>query len=204
VETVPEAYVRLRKSYVALYGEQDPQAGLCLAQQAATLTGNGASHALTGLALLHVAEAYAMLREQRSCLVALGAAESHLEKVQATDPAHSLFSPDRLGRVKGSCYLFLGRAAKAQPILESTARSLHGRQKSKAIVLGNLALAHVRQRDVEQATTVLHRAIDVLEMTRGGGGLNLVFAAAREFRPWRHEPSVQDVNDRLMALMAVS
>jgi hypothetical protein len=56
---------------------------------------------------------------------------------------------------------------------------------------------------VEQAATVLHRAIDLLEMTRGGGGLNVVFAAAREFRPWRHEPSVQDVNDRLLALMAV-
>jgi hypothetical protein len=136
-ETAPEAYARLRKSYVALYGEQDPQAGLILAQQVATLAGNSASHALTGLALLHVAEAHAMLGERKSCEAALGAAESHLEKVQATDPAYGLFSPDRLGRVKGSCYLFLGTAAKAQPILESTARSLHGRQKSKAIVLGN-------------------------------------------------------------------
>jgi hypothetical protein len=40
-----------------------------------------------------------------------------------------------------------------------TARRLHGRHKSKAIVLGNLALAHVRQRDVEQAATVLHRQL---------------------------------------------
>jgi hypothetical protein len=55
-ETTAEAYARLRKSYVALYGEQQARAGLRLAQQAAALVGNGASHALLGLALLHVGQ----------------------------------------------------------------------------------------------------------------------------------------------------
>jgi hypothetical protein len=89
-------------------------------------------------------------------------------------------------------------------ILEGTARRLQGRHKSKAIVLGNLALAHVRQRDVEQAATVLHRAIDLLELSRGGGGLNVVSATIRELRPWRHEPVAQDVNERLFALMTLN
>ena len=40
-ETTAEAYARLRKSYVALYGEQEPQAGLRLAQEAATLADYG-------------------------------------------------------------------------------------------------------------------------------------------------------------------
>ena len=89
-------------------------------------------------------------------------------------------------------------------ILESTARRLRGRHKSKAIVLGNLAVAHIRQRDVEQAATVLHRAIDLLEVSRGGGGLNVVSAAVRELRPWRQEPVVQDVHERLLALMTLN
>jgi hypothetical protein len=55
-ETTAEAYARLRKSYVALYGEQEPQVGLRLAQQAATLADTAGSHALHGLALLHVGE----------------------------------------------------------------------------------------------------------------------------------------------------
>jgi hypothetical protein len=67
-----------------------------------------------------------------------------------------------------------------------------------------VALAHVRQRDIEQATTVLHRAIDLLEVSRGGGGLNVVSGAVRELRPWRHEPVVQDVNERLLALMTLN
>jgi tetratricopeptide (TPR) repeat protein len=203
-ETTAEAYARLRKSYVALYGEQDPRAGLRLAQAAGTLASNGPSHALPGLALLHVAEGHAMLGERRACEAALGAAEAHLEAMQPADPGYGLFSADRLGRVRGSCYLALGDGAKAAPILESTAHSLQGRHKSKAIVLGNLALAHIRQRDVEHAATVLHRAIDLLEVSRGGGGLNVVFAAVRELRPWRHQRLAQDVNERLLTLMATA
>jgi tetratricopeptide (TPR) repeat protein len=203
-ETTAEAYARLRKSYVALYGEQEPQAGLRLAQEAGTLADTAGSHALQGLALLHVGEGYAMLGERRECEAALGAAEAHLQVMRTADPAHGLLSYDRLGRMQGSCYLALGDSAKAGSILERTARRLQGRHKSKAIVLGNLALAHVRQRDIEQAATVLHRAIDLLEVSRGGGGLNVVSGAVRELRPWRHEPVVQDVNERLLALMTLN
>jgi tetratricopeptide (TPR) repeat protein len=203
-ETTAEAYGRLRKSYVALYGEQEPQTGLRLAQEATTLAATAGSHALQGLALLHVGEGYAMLADRRECEAVLGAAETHLQAMRTTDPAHGLLSADRLGRVQGSCYLTLGDSAKAGSILEDTARRLHGRHKSKAIVLGNLALAHVRQRDVDQAATVLHRAIDLLEVSRGGGGLNVVSAALRELRPWRQEPVAQDVHERLLALMTLN
>jgi hypothetical protein len=145
-----------------------------------------------------------MLGMRKECEAALGAAEAHLQAMRTADPAHGLLSADRLERVQGSCYLALGDSAKARWILEGTARRLQGRHKSKAIILGNLALAHVRQREVEQAATVLHRAIDLLEVSRGGGGLNVVSAAVRELRPWRHEPVVQDVNERLLALMTLN
>jgi tetratricopeptide (TPR) repeat protein len=203
-ETTVEAYARLRKSYVALYGEQEPQAGLRLAQEAATLADTAGSHALQGLALLHAGEGHAMLGMRRDCEAALGAAQAHLQAMRTADPAHGLLSADRLGRIQGSCYLALGDSAKAESLLEGTARRLQGRHKSKAIILGNLALAHVRQRDLEQATTVLHRAIDLLEVSRGGGGLNVVSAAVRELHPWRQEPVVQDVHERLLALMTLN
>ncbi|GAA4061336.1 hypothetical protein [Actinomadura miaoliensis] len=44
----------------------------------------------------------------------------------------------------------------------------------------------------------------MVEQTRGGGGLNVVFKAGRELRPWRNEPLVRDVHDRMMALMTNS
>jgi transcriptional regulator with XRE-family HTH domain len=197
-----KAHALLRKSFVTLYGEQDPRRGLLLAQQAATVAGGGSSRALEGLALLHVGEAFAMLGDRNGCEDALSVAESRLDRVEPADPAYRLFCPEQLGRLKGSCYLFLGDARRAQPVLEATAWSLRGRQKSQAIVLANLALAHLRQHHLDGATATLHQAIEVVERTRGGGALNVLFAAGRELRPWQHEPGVQSVHDRLFTLVA--
>jgi len=52
------------------------------------------------------------------------------------------------------------------------------------------------------AAASLHAAIDLIETTRGGGGLNVVFSAGRELQPWREMPIVRDVFDRLFALVA--
>jgi hypothetical protein len=68
----------------------------------------------------------------------------------------------------------------------------------------NLALASIRQGHLDVGAAHLHDAIDVIERTRAGGGLNVVFTAARELRPWRNEPVVQEVTDRLLTLMTAA
>lgn len=198
-----EGLALLRTSFVALYGEKNPHAGLALAMRTAETTRNS-SHVLTGLAILHAAEAHAMLHQQQECERALHHAETEFEHIGMTDAMVELFSPTQHGRLAGSCYLFLDDPKRAQPILEHTAEALGDRSKSQAIVLGNLALACIRQVKLEEAAVALHRAIDVVEMTWGGGGFNVVFGAGRELRPWRHVPAVQEVYDRLLALMAAA
>jgi len=74
--------------------------------------------------------------------------------------------------------------------------------KAQAVVLGNLAIAHIRQGSRDAAVATLHRAVDVTEQNRGGGGMNVVFGTGRELRRWRGSAAVQDVYDRIMALMA--
>ncbi len=105
---------------------------------------------------------------------------------------------------QATCYLSLGDHQRAECLLASTAEKLRDRRKSRAIVLGNLTLARIRQRDVEAGVASLTEAIAELETTRGGGGLNHVFGAARELRPWRQEPIVAEVHDRLLALMTAA
>ncbi|EHR48722.1 putative transcriptional regulator [Saccharomonospora marina XMU15] len=195
-----EGRALLRKSFVALYGERAPETGLQLTMRTTEVVA-GSSHVLAGLALLHTAEAYAMLGRQRDCERALRDADSRIERIGEADAALNLFSPTQPGRLAGSCYLFLGKPKLAQPILETTAHQLRDRSKSQAIVLGNLALAYLRQRRLDEAVGALHRAVDVVEATRGGGGLNIVFSACRELRPWRNVDLVQDVYDRVMTLM---
>jgi len=202
-DPVAEGLALLRKSFVALYGEMDPLNGLRLTTRTAETTKN-LSQVLTGLALLHQAEAHAMRGDQRDCERALGTAETWFSKIKSDDAAFELFSPSQPGRLAGSCYLFLGRAELAERTLEEAARQLRDRSKAQAIVLGNLGLAYLRQRKLDEATGVLHLAIDIVELTRGGGGLNIVSGACREMKPWRQVPAVQDVYDRVLALMAAA
>ncbi|MGN9890415.1 helix-turn-helix transcriptional regulator [Micromonospora sp. L31] len=199
-DVVTEANALLRKSYLALYGTKQPATGLVLTTRAAAISRSD-SQVIAGLAQLHRAEAHAMLGEARDCSDALGAAEAHFAAVDPRDPATALFCPSHHARLAGSCSLFLNKPVEAVSALENARQLIAARRKSTAVVLGNLALASVLRRDVDAATSYLHQAIDVIERTRAGGGLNLAFAAARQLRPWRDEPSVQDVNDRLLTLM---
>ncbi|MFE0177991.1 helix-turn-helix transcriptional regulator [Streptomyces sp. NPDC059002] len=195
-----EGHALLRISYVALYGAANYREGLGLARQAAR-TSRRTSHVITGLSLLHAAEAHAYLGEARDCEHALVDAEKHLERSHDTDAAHELFSPTHISRLAGSCYLSLGDFRRAERLLAQTADELHDRRKSRAIVLGNLALARIRQGELDAALVAFSTAVNELHSTRGGGGMNVVFRAARELRPWRNELTVQEAQDQLMALM---
>jgi transcriptional regulator with XRE-family HTH domain len=198
-----QGHALLRKSYLALYGSRDPGNGRRLASAAAE-TARQASNAVTGLALLHAAEGCAMRGERRSCGRCLAQAEALLNQVAEIDTAAGLFTLVHYRRLAGSCYLYLRDAGRAQQLLESAARDLASGTKSQAIILGNLALACIRQRNLDEAVAHLDRAITVIEQTWGGGGLTVVFAAGQELRPWRAEPVVQDTYDRLLGLMAAA
>lgn len=195
-----EAWGLLRTTIVVLYGEKDPKAALALARQTAE-TARG-SNVLTGLAILHAAEAHAMLRRRQDCEQALGEGEALLERARSTDAAIDLLAPTDHARIAGSCYLSLGDARRAQSTLETAAGEPRDTSKANAIVLGNLGLAHLRQRNIDEAVGSVHQAIDVVEQTRGGGGFNLVFGVARELRPWQEVNAVKGLHDRLLNLMA--
>jgi transcriptional regulator with XRE-family HTH domain len=198
-----ESYAVLRKSYVALYGENDPMKGVALAQQAAA-TAKLCSPALTGLSLLHVAEGYAMSGQIGQCEAALEKAEAQFDRIDGDDVAADCYTINEFNRLAGSCYLFLGLPGRAEPILHSTVAALTAKKKSQAIALANLTLSLIRQRKLDEAAATMHTTIDAVELTRGGGGLNLAFAAGLELRTWRKEVWVQDINDRLFALMAAA
>lgn len=195
-----QSWALLRLAMVALYGEKDPTTGLDLARQAAATSGR--SHVLAGLATLHAAEAHAMQQQRNDCEHALGHAETSFAQITPSDPAIELYTPTHHGRMAGSCHLFLGNNRRALAHLETTARQARDGSKAHAIVLGNLALAHLRERELDQAVAALHQALNLVEATRGGGGLTIVFAAGRELQPWRQEPAVQEVHDRLLGLIA--
>ncbi|MFD5572974.1 helix-turn-helix transcriptional regulator [Streptomyces cadmiisoli] len=199
-DSATEAYATLRMSFVALYGEKNPVRGVTLAEQAADAA-HLVSPSLSGLSLLHVAEGYAMTGNLNECEAALRKAEAQFDRVHPDDVAAPFYTANEYNRLAGSCYLFLDLPERAEPILRMTSRALASKKKSQAIALGNLTLALIRQGKLDEAAATMHRTIDAVELTRGGGGLNLAFSAGRELRQWRTEPWAQEINDRLLALM---
>src|SRR5271167_719075 len=81
--------IRLRKSMIALYGERNPREGLALAEQTAETTSQ-VSDVLTGLAILHAAEAHAMVGELAPCEEALVNADIRFGRVGELDAAIEL------------------------------------------------------------------------------------------------------------------
>jgi transcriptional regulator with XRE-family HTH domain len=199
-DRVAEGLALLRRAMISLYGEGDPTAGLGEAQAAAEASSR-ASDVLVALATLHVAEAHAMDGDRGPCEAALSAADASLGRVDAADAAFELYSEAQAGRMAGSCYLALSDSRRAQGLLEDTAAIMSDQSKAQAVVLGNLALALIRQGKLDEAAGRLHQAMDVIQLNWGAGGLSLIFSAGRELRPWRSEPAVQDVHDRLLTLM---
>jgi hypothetical protein len=93
-------------------------------------------------------------------------------------------------------------------------------------------IGHVQNADADQATAIacLDRAISAASRAgdrvaegrallrksfvalygqknphdRGGGGLTIIFGAARELRPWQDLPAVRDTYDRLLTLMTTA
>jgi tetratricopeptide (TPR) repeat protein len=197
-----KAFPRMFQRFLPAYGgSADPKKGLELAEAAVARAGDGSSQVIAGWSWALAGEAHALLGEKRGAKLALDRAWSHLANVTTDDPALGLFTKEQLGGFVGVCCLLLGDPKGAQAALQEAAERLGAnRDKHKAVMLGDLAKAHARQGDLEQACCVLHQAIDLVELTRDAGGMKRAFAAGRQLRRWQHEPPVQDVQDRLLTL----
>jgi tetratricopeptide (TPR) repeat protein len=198
---IAEGLALLRSTIIALYGERTPDSALDLAYRCVAVT-EGSSNVLAGLATLHAAEAHAIQRQQRECDELLGQAETLFGQVDASDEALHLYSPGHFPRMAGSCFLFLNRPKAAENLLERAIARPQDPSKSDAIVLGNLALAHIRQRRPDEAGHAFDQALDVVTRTWGGGGITMAFQVSRELQSWRHVPTIQDACERLLDVMA--
>lgn len=196
-----EAFPRMFQGTLAMFGRNDLDSGLGLVEKAAALAGDGSSHVLAGWASAFAGEAYALRGRERASRLAMERATLHMTKATAADPCWELFSVQQLGGFLGVNYLHLGDPRRAQPVLEATASGLSGAKLNhKSVVLSDLAIALVSQDRPEHATAVLNEAIDLVEYLHDGGGTRRVFIAGRKLWPWRNEPFVQAVHDRLLAL----
>jgi hypothetical protein len=198
VEAFPRMFQRFNPIAA---GSMDLRTGLELAERASAHAEDGSSHVIAGWSMAFAAEAHALLGEERNAKLALDGADLHLSKAAPDDPMFGVFAREQLGGFVGACYLHLRDPRGAQLALQESAQRLGvGKEKHKSVILGDISTALVLQGDSEQASAVLHQAIDLVELTGSAAGKRRVFAAGRQLGPWRNEPFVQEVQDRLLAL----
>jgi hypothetical protein len=197
-EAFPRMFQRFNPVSV---GTTELRTGLELAERASARAQDGSSHVIAGWSLAFTAEAHALLSEERNAKLFLDRADLHLSKVAPDDPMFGVFAWEQLGGFVGACHLYLGEPKGAQLALQESAQRLGaGKEKHKSVILGDVSTALILQGDPEQASAVLHQAIDLVELTGSAAGKRRVFAAGRQLGPWRNEPFVQEVQDRLLAL----
>jgi hypothetical protein len=85
-------------------GATDPRRGLELAERASARAADGSSHVVAGWSLAFMAEAHALLGEERKTKLTLDRADSHLSKVTSDDPMLGVFAREQLGGFVGACY----------------------------------------------------------------------------------------------------
>lgn len=191
------AQALLRSSYIPLYGpDPDPQQALVTAHRA--MISARESPNLRALAALHISEAYARLRKGRE-------AQQMLEQADAAAGEAHEIDGDAWGgrrlRIAGSVFLELDQPVQARQMLEQAVLALTDRPKTCGIALANLALAHVRQREIEGAASALHHAMDLTQATHAGGATSLIASVVKELAPWRTEEVVLAVQDRFIDLL---
>ena len=182
-------------------GNEDLRTGLYLAEQATARAADGSSHVIAGWSAAFAAEAHALLGEERKAKLLLERTDLHLSRVTADDPMFGIFGREQLGGFVGACHLRLNDPNGAQSALQDSARRLgSGKEKHRSVILADLSTAFVLQGDPERASAVLHQAVDLVELTGSAAGKRRAFAGVRQLKPWRNEPFVQDVQDRLLML----
>jgi hypothetical protein len=197
-----EAFPRMLQRFLPVYaGNGDPKIGLELAERAVARAADGSSHVIAGWSAAFAAEAHALVGEEREARWLLERADFHLSKVAGDDPMFGIFAREQLGGFAGACHLHLHDARGAQAALQQTVLDLGaGREKHKSVILADLSTAFALQGDPNQASAVLHDAIDAVKLTSSAAGKRRVFSVGRQLSRWRNEPCVQDVQDRLLAL----
>jgi tetratricopeptide (TPR) repeat protein len=182
----------------------DPREGRDLAGAARRAVDGAASPTL--LAWLATQEADVQARNQglRACLQALDQADRAVGQIDVKHPApwpwvHA-FDHGKVAAARGTCMLTLGRYAAAERGLRQALAALpESRHKPRALLLAELATAHVAQGHLDEACHVAGQGLAVAADTQFRRGLKRYRSFGALVGPHGRHPAVRDFHDQLQA-----
>lgn len=129
---------------------------------------------------------------------------SHAEDVLAEGPAEPCpawmdwFTPARLAAFKGNTQLTAGHTHQARDTLRGVLEILPREDgKQRTIILGDLAAVEAAEGHPEEACRWANEALDQLGVTWYATGMDRIRNVRKKLHPWRHEPCVRALDDRM-------
>lgn len=195
------AYILGPSHGFALTYDGQPRAGLDRIEEALVKARRTQNRRLTGFVLAIGARAVAKLGDARRCLEMPDEAESELGKhvPQGPDPRWlEVFDAAALRGHRGSCWLDLGRAARAvDPLAEQDTLAPRLFVRNRSIWLLDRARAHVALAEVDAACAAVDQALDVSSGTSSARAVAQLHQVARSLEPWSSVAAVRQVRDRV-------
>jgi transcriptional regulator with XRE-family HTH domain len=194
------AYVLGNISFLPTY-KGIPHEAVAVLDEAQALANRGSSRTVRAWIAAVRAEALANTGTERVSLNALDQADEELAALTTHDMLGDVFDGSRLTGFRGVCLIQLGRQREAQQMLENALQGLAvGLDRQRANILTDLAIAFVRDREIEEGCRVGLQAIEVASSTRAAVGLQRIWQLRQRLQPWHDHEAVRQLDDRLLSL----
>ncbi len=195
-----------RMSFLFTYSGQAQQT-LPLLQEAQRLTRQSSITMIYPWLAAIEAEVYANLHDADACSKALDRAE--LITAQPTlkeDPYATGFNLSRLAGYKGVCFVHLHKTEAALAALNEALRLAHPLAiRRRSTLLTDIAMAHVQQREIEEACKLANQALAITSQTNSVSVLQRIRNLRHELEPWKHAQCVKDLDEQLATtLMSIT
>lgn len=173
-----------------------------LARRAQTHANSHASSTTRSWLAAVEAEACANTGEAKATLSALERAYAALEQARSEDAPRfiSFFDHARLAGYEGICHVRLGHPERAQAKLTEALEGLSPTDvKHRAIVVTDLASAHVQQREVDEACRLASQALAIVTEKQFAKGRQRIRDFRTRLEPWKGTRAVKDLDGQLLA-----
>lgn len=182
----------------------EPNSAIGLANAARQTAIQARVPALVAEASVMVAQGYAQLRDETLSMAALSEAQSVFDNADRAHDPHwmSYFDEAYLAAISGHCFRFLGRQAEversARRSLDMNSAYVRGRLFNQLLLAGG----HVMAQDVDEACSVGHQALDLMEHVSSARAITYVDRFIGELKPWHTDVRVKEFTERARQVTA--
>lgn len=154
------------------------------------------------------AETWANARDAKACKKALDQAEQALAQSvtvesASNDPYWTEFTPARLSAYKGACFIQLGQSRNAiQALTEGLAIATSHSMRPRAIMLTDLARAHVQNDEIEMGCQVATDALRLAYESKSPMVFGRIQEVRRHLQPWESAGVIKALDEQMLSHFA--